>query len=134
MYRADAVRHSQLVEIPTLDSTGVTATLGNTRYVDLIACGEGIGGDRITNLMEKFDLDENTPIENKMLTKSIENAQTTVESRNFQSRKSVLEYDDVMNIADRYLAECMEYAKAHSAECNAVRPIKGTRARIKAIG
>ena len=49
------------------------------------------GGDRITNMMEKFDLDEDTPIENKMLTKAIENAQTTVESRNFQSRKSVLE-------------------------------------------
>ena len=55
------------------------------------------GGDRITNMMERFDLDEDTPIENKMLTKGIENAQTTVESRNFQSRKSVLEYDDVMN-------------------------------------
>ena len=55
------------------------------------------GGERITNMMEKFDLDENTPIETKMLTKSIENAQTSVESRNFQSRKSVLEYDDVMN-------------------------------------
>ena len=55
------------------------------------------GGERITNMMEKFDLDEDTPIENKMLTKAIENAQTTVESRNFQSRKSVLEYDDVMN-------------------------------------
>jgi len=55
------------------------------------------GGERITNMMEKFDLDEDTPIENKMLTRAIENAQTTVESRNFQSRKSVLEYDDVMN-------------------------------------
>ncbi len=55
------------------------------------------GGDRITNLMDRFDLDEDTPIENRMLTKAIENAQTTVESRNFQSRKSVLEYDDVMN-------------------------------------
>ena len=55
------------------------------------------GGDRITNMMERFDLDEDTPIENKMLTKAIENAQTSVESRNFQSRKSVLEYDDVMN-------------------------------------
>ena len=55
------------------------------------------GGDRITNMMERFDLDEDTPIENKMLSKAIENAQTTVESRNFQSRKSVLEYDDVMN-------------------------------------
>ncbi|MEG2175842.1 MAG: preprotein translocase subunit SecA, partial [Oscillibacter sp.] len=46
------------------------------------------GGDRIQNMMEKFDLDEDTPIENKMLSKAIENAQTTVESRNFQSRKS----------------------------------------------
>ncbi len=55
------------------------------------------GGERIQNMMEKFDLDEDTPVENKMLTKAIENAQTTVESRNFQSRKSVLEYDDVMN-------------------------------------
>ena len=55
------------------------------------------GGDRITAMMEKMDLDEDTPIESKMLTKAIENAQTTVESRNFQSRKSVLEYDDVMN-------------------------------------
>ena len=55
------------------------------------------GGDRIQNLMEKVDLDEDTPIESRMLTHAIENAQTTVESRNFQSRKSVLEYDDVMN-------------------------------------
>ena len=55
------------------------------------------GGERITNLMERMNLDEDTPIENKMLTKGIENAQTSVESRNFQSRKSTLEYDDVMN-------------------------------------
>ena len=55
------------------------------------------GGERIQNMMEKISLDENTPLESKMLTKAIENSQTTVESRNFQSRKSVLEYDDVMN-------------------------------------
>ena len=55
------------------------------------------GGERINNIMEKLQLDEDTPIEQKMLTKAIEQAQTTVESRNFQSRKSVLEYDDVMN-------------------------------------
>ena len=55
------------------------------------------GGERITALMERFDLDEDTPIDAKMLSRSIENAQTTVESRNFQARKSVLEYDDVMN-------------------------------------
>ena len=55
------------------------------------------GGERITNLMDHMNLDEDTPIENKMLSKSIENAQTSVESRNFQSRKATLEYDDVMN-------------------------------------
>ena len=55
------------------------------------------GGDRITALMDRLDMDEDTPIDAKMLSKSIENAQTSVESRNFQSRKSVLEYDDVMN-------------------------------------
>ena len=55
------------------------------------------GGERITNLMDRMNLDEDTPIENKMLSKSIKNAQTSVESRNFQSRKATLEYDDVMN-------------------------------------
>ena len=55
------------------------------------------GGERINSIMDKMQLDEDTPIEQKMLTKAIEQAQTTVESRNFQSRKSVLEYDDVMN-------------------------------------
>ena len=55
------------------------------------------GGERITNLMERFNIDEDTPIENKTLSKAIENAQTSVESRNFQYRKSTLEYDDVMN-------------------------------------
>ncbi len=55
------------------------------------------GGDRLTGMMDKLGQDDGTPLESKMLTKGIENAQTTVESRNFQSRKSVLEYDDVMN-------------------------------------
>ena len=55
------------------------------------------GGERVNNMMERMNIDEDMPIENKMLTKAIEQAQTTVESRNFQSRKSVLEYDDVMN-------------------------------------
>ena len=55
------------------------------------------GGERMTNLMDRLDIDEDMPIENRMLTKGIENAQTSVESRNFQSRKSTLEYDDVMN-------------------------------------
>ena len=55
------------------------------------------GCDRVTSLMERMNIDEDTPIENKLLSRTIEQAQTTVESRNFQARKSVLEYDDVMN-------------------------------------
>ena len=55
------------------------------------------GGERVTNMMERLNIDEDTPIEQKILTRAIEQAQTTVESRNFQGRKSVLEYDDVMN-------------------------------------
>ena len=53
--------------------------------------------DRIMNMMNALGLDEDTPIDAKMLSGAVENAQKAVESRNFRSRKSVLEYDDVMN-------------------------------------
>ena len=53
--------------------------------------------DRIMGLMDSLGLDEDTPIDAKMLSNAVENAQRSVESRNFRSRKSVLEYDDVMN-------------------------------------
>ncbi len=56
------------------------------------------GGERVTAVMDRMSVDENMPIEAKMLTRSIANAQTSVESRNFQSRKNTLEYDDVMNL------------------------------------
>ena len=55
------------------------------------------GGERIYNMMDSIGLDEHTPIENKMLSNAIENAQSKVEGRNFATRKRVLEYDDVMN-------------------------------------
>ena len=55
------------------------------------------GGDRIKNMMDQLGLEEDEPIENKMVTSSIENAQKRVEERNFNIRKMVLEYDDVMN-------------------------------------
>ena len=55
------------------------------------------GSERVMGMMEKLGVDEDTPIEQKMLTSAIENAQKQVESRNFQIRKSTLEYDDVMN-------------------------------------
>lgn len=55
------------------------------------------GGERIQNMMERMGLDEDMPIDAKMLSGAIESAQRRVESRNFQARKSVLDYDDVMN-------------------------------------
>lgn len=55
------------------------------------------GSDRINGLMNLLKMDENIPIENKMVTKAIENAQKRVESHNFDIRKHLLEYDDVMN-------------------------------------
>ena len=53
--------------------------------------------DRITGMMDRLGLDEDTPIDQKILSGAVENAQKSVESRNFRSRKNVLEYDDVMN-------------------------------------
>ena len=56
------------------------------------------GGDRLTSVMNVLNAPEDTPIEAKMVTKTIESAQTKVESRNFAIRKNVLQYDDVMNL------------------------------------
>ncbi len=53
--------------------------------------------DRVSGMMDSLGLDENTPIDAKILSGAVENAQKSVESRNFRSRKSVLEYDNVMN-------------------------------------
>lgn len=55
------------------------------------------GSDRISGLMGKLGMEEDIPIENKMITKAIENAQKRVEAHNFDIRKHLLEYDDVMN-------------------------------------
>ena len=55
------------------------------------------GSERISGLMEKLGMEEDQPIEHKMITKAIENAQRKVESHNFDIRKHLLEYDDVMN-------------------------------------
>ena len=55
------------------------------------------GGERIYNIMETLGVSEDTPIESKMISRQIEEAQRRVEGRNFSIRKSVLQYDDVMN-------------------------------------
>ena len=56
------------------------------------------GSERMMSMMDTLGVDEDTPLDHKMLSNAIEQAQRTVESRNFQTRKSVLEYDDVMNV------------------------------------
>jgi preprotein translocase subunit SecA len=55
------------------------------------------GSDRISGVMEKLGMEEGVPIEHKLVTRSIEHAQKQVETRNFEIRKHLLEYDDVMN-------------------------------------
>ena len=72
---------------------------GSTRFYasledDLV---RQFGGDRIKSFMSWAGLDENTPIENKLVNKSIENAQVRVEGHHFDMRKHLVEYDDVVN-------------------------------------
>ena len=55
------------------------------------------GGERIQGMMEVLNIDEDMPIENKVLTKTIESSQRKIEGRNFSIRKSVLDFDDVMS-------------------------------------
>jgi preprotein translocase subunit SecA len=55
------------------------------------------GGERITGIMERLGMEEGEPIEHNLISRAIENAQTKVEAHNFDIRKHLLEYDDVMN-------------------------------------
>ncbi len=55
------------------------------------------GSDRISGLMQRLGMEEDVPIEHRMVSRAIENAQKKVEAHNFEMRKHVLEYDDVMN-------------------------------------
>ena len=55
------------------------------------------GGDRIANVMDRLGVDDETPIQNRVISKSLEGAQKKVEGYNFDARKNVVEYDDVMN-------------------------------------
>src|SRR5207245_9459376 len=55
------------------------------------------GGDRIASVMNRLNVDDDTPIENRMISRSLEGAQKKVEGYHFDQRKSVVQYDDVMN-------------------------------------
>ena len=63
------------------------------------------GSERLISVFESLGVDEDTPIEHKMLTGALEQAQKTVESRHFQARKSTLEFDDVMNVQRNLIYE-----------------------------
>ena len=63
------------------------------------------GGDRVKAMMNSLGVDEDTPIDQRILSNAIEAAQKKVESRNFQTRKNVLEYDDVMNVQRQVIYE-----------------------------
>src|SRR5699024_9196502 len=56
------------------------------------------GSDRVSGFMERMGMEDDQPIEHKIISKTIENSQTTVEGHNFDRRKHVVQYDDVMNI------------------------------------
>lgn len=82
------------------------------------------GGETIENIMDRLGLDENTPIENSLVSRSIEQAQKRVEGHNFDIRKRLVEYDDVMNkqreviykIRARFLYACEKSAQGSLRE------------------
>ncbi len=72
---------------------------GETQF--FVSCEDELmrvfGGERISSMMERLKVDEETPIENRIISKSLEAAQKKVEGFNFDQRKNVVQYDDVMN-------------------------------------
>ncbi len=86
---------------------------GETRFYlsledDIMRLFGGDRMDRLKGMMDKLGIDDDTPIDAKILSGAIENAQKTVESRNFQVRKNVLQYDDVMNTQRKVIYEQRE--------------------------
>jgi preprotein translocase subunit SecA len=94
-------------------------------------------GDRVKSLMERMGMPDNEPIEHPWVTKSVENAQKKVEERNFDMRKNVLEYDDVMNsqrktiyelrqqlLAGRYSPDVLDEEGKPTGDKRPVKPSK----------
>ena len=74
------------------------------------------GGERIKSMMDYVGMEEDSPMENKLLTKAVENAQSKVEGFNFEIRKSLVEYDDVMNKQREIIYEMRNKALSGSHE------------------
>ncbi|MFO0611409.1 MAG: preprotein translocase subunit SecA [Polyangiaceae bacterium] len=101
-------------------------------------------GDRVKNLMERMGMPDNEPIEHPWVTKSVENAQKKVEERNFDIRKNVLEYDDVMSaqrktvydlrqalLLGRYSPEVLDDDGKPTGEKRVVRPLAAIAEEVK---
>jgi preprotein translocase subunit SecA len=73
------------------------------------------GGDRISSIMERLKVDDSTPIENRLISKSLEGAQKKVEGFHFDQRKNVVQYDDVMN-RHRKATYAMRHEILHQAD------------------
>jgi preprotein translocase subunit SecA len=97
-------------------------------------------GDRVKNLMERMGMPDDEPIEHPWVTKSVENAQKKVEERNFDIRKNLLEYDDVMSaqrktiyemrqqlLAGRYSPEVLDEEGKPTGERRVIKPLEWIR-------
>jgi preprotein translocase subunit SecA len=102
-------------------------------------------GDRVKNLMERMGMPDDEPIEHPWVTKSVENAQKKVEERNFDIRKNVLEYDDVMSaqrktiydmrqalLVGRYSPEIVDDEGKPTGEHRAVKPLASIAESVRA--
>ncbi|MCI7084634.1 MAG: preprotein translocase subunit SecA [bacterium] len=100
LYIIGTERHeSRRIDNQLRGRSGRQGDPGTSRF--FLSCEDDLmrlfGGDRMKAMMERLNVDEDMPIENKMLSNIIESSQEKVETRNFGIRKDVLQYDDVMN-------------------------------------
>jgi preprotein translocase subunit SecA len=100
LYVVGTERHeSRRIDNQLRGRAGRQGDAGESRFY--LSCEDDLmrifGGDRMKNLMKTLQLPEDMPIENGLISKSIETAQKKVEANNFDSRKHLLEYDDVIN-------------------------------------
>jgi preprotein translocase subunit SecA len=100
LYVLGTERHeSRRIDNQLRGRTGRQGDPGRSRFY--ISCEDDLlrifGGDRLKNIMAAMKIDEDEPIEEKMMTKAMELSQKRVEARNFEIRKNLLKYDDVIN-------------------------------------
>jgi preprotein translocase subunit SecA len=100
LYVLGSERHeSRRIDNQLRGRSGRQGDPGTTKF--FVSCEDDLmrifGGDRISAIMDRLKVDEDTPIENRLISKSLESAQKKVEGHNFDQRKNVVQYDDVMN-------------------------------------